>query len=154
MEDKVEASLMIEGGLTVEEVAAELGVPAPTIYGWLSQTETIQQVRDYRDEQIVAAYIEGDTINSICLKHSITQGTVYRVLHAKGVRLRRIQAPMSKSEQAEIVRMYKAGYLVTVIRRETGRSLSAIYAVLDYHNVPRRRGLNTGNVVVVPIEPG
>jgi len=139
MDDKQEAQVMAENGIPIPDIANELNVSVPTVYGWI-QTDALAEQRQERNVMIVAAYGDGWPIAKLCSTFNVSQGTVYNVLHSSDTPLRRPRS--NKTNGDRIVKMYLDGVKVCVIVHQAGCSLTTIYRILDQRDIPRRHPLS------------
>ena len=137
--DKDEAILMVLGGMSISSIAEELEISPSTVYGWLLNSNISEQLRQHRDESIVAMYQEEQPVYAICQQAQVSVGTVYRVLHQHGIEMRRTIPEHSNDVDELIVAAYMAGETLARVRMMVKRSLTYIYKVLDSRLVPRRR---------------
>lgn len=150
MDEKQEAAVMSESGISAAEIAKELGVSVATVYNWLESSDAVKQQRQERDSLLVAAYKEGWAIWKVCNTFNVSQGTLYNVLHKYDIQMRRGH---DSGHDDVIVSMYKDGETLCDIMHATGHSLGYIYKVLDRNKVPRRRGSPTHESSIVLITP-
>jgi len=137
--DKDEAILMVLGGMSISSIAEELEISPSTVYGWLLNSNISEQLRQHRNESIVAMYEEEQPVHAICQQAQVSVGTVYRILHQHGIEMRRTIPEHSNDVDELIVAAYRAGETLTRVRMMAKRSLTYIYKVLDSRLVPRRR---------------
>ena len=136
MNDKQEAQMMAENGISIPDIANELNVSVPTVYGWI-QTDALAEQRRERNVMIVGAYGDGWSIAKLCSTFNVSQGTVYNVLHSSDTPLRRPRS--NKFNGDRIVKMYLDGVKVSAIVTAVECSLTSIYRILDQRDIPRRR---------------
>ena len=142
MDDKQEATKMFIAGIDPVDIAAELGTTLAQVHHWIINTEVLAELRTQRNEAIIETYKDASrSIGSICKEFSVSQGTVYRVLHRADVPMRRIRQGTAQAVELNklVVKMYGAGATIQRIRVATGYSLNRIYEVVDDAELPRRR---------------
>lgn len=139
MRDSIEAITMFAGGISVVDIAKELGVTEQTVRSWLRKVEATAVAKAARTAAIIEAYNDGDTVWAICKRFGIAQGTLYNTLHREGVPLRREVAQALGIDGQTIVDMYVRGDTLAAIKRESGRGYNTIYEILDARGIPRRR---------------
>lgn len=149
-----DAVTMYEGGATIAEIKNELGHSNTMIYQLLREggveprrrEETPLNILDvFPDvtiEKVVTAYVKGDSMVKIRKETELSYNTIYAILAAKKVPLRRT-AGQSKEDPAleQAIRMYEDGAKLIMIEIETGVSQTRLYKELYLRKITLRRDI-------------
>lgn len=142
---------MLEGGMSVQQIAEELDSTEQTVYSAIRRTYPglIDKVKDERDEQIAEMYDlqeppgSGNYVHSVtdvCAKYSISYPTMYKALAKVGVPRRRSPAhPLILERDARVVQDYEDGYPVQDLCLRNKVSQGTMYAILRRNKIQLRR---------------
>jgi transposase-like protein len=155
MDEREEAVAMALGGVKMSDIATELQCTTAEVERYLRESDAFSVLRKERDQRVIEAY--EDESNSIldvltAVDPPISNGTLYSILHKHNVVLRRGECN-AESRDARIVRLYREGHKIRVIRDLTGVSNNTIYRALDHANVERRRSKQKGMSKFVVSDP-
>jgi hypothetical protein len=98
--------------------------------------------RKLSDDEIVRAYVSGETSDSIALRAECCGVTVLQIIRRAGVAVRKPGAPPNHKSRlisdAEIIRRYRAGEAGPILADAAGCTPGTIYRVLRNHGVEVR----------------
>jgi hypothetical protein len=144
---------MYEGGLSVNDIAFEMGRPVQEIkkilqavgviqkQGRKSSTETLSEKQR---KEIVKHYVDNTLTGiQIIAKYAITWNGLYKLLDEEGIPFREFKrndriAREMRMERA--IEMYQGGARLWEITNETGIRQPQLHAELHKRDIPLRRG--------------
>lgn len=143
MNNRSEARIMLENGISAEDVANELGIARSAVYHLVDTLLT--EKRAERNKLIIAAYKGNWPVKIMSDKFELSKTALYRILRANSVELRRTVRQRIENCDETIVMMYERGSTLKAIREYVHATPGYIYAVLDREGIPRRRP--RGNII-------
>lgn len=127
-------------GISETVIAKELGLSAREVHRLISQyaPQVLHALRQQRLQAAIQDYEDGLPIHAILSRNSISQGTLYKLLHERNIPLR--SEAMSLATDSQVIQLYRAHKTLYEIKARTHRSTQYIYDTLRKHNIPLRRG--------------
>lgn len=137
-----EMLVMFDSGIGVAGIANEFGVSTQTVRRILKDhgKETSRKPRTLDDEAVIQMYQDGKPVPEILTRHTITYGTLYRILGEHEVPTRQVAYAKSALKILDrAVELYVAGAPLWSIKQETGIAQPTLHAELHKREIPLRR---------------
>jgi len=157
-EDEIMA--MHGGGMTVSQIAAEVGMSSTRVYQvlvklGLTPNRPTSRITPEMEQTIIERYIEGVPVPKIASEAQIDYAQIYKILRANEIPTRR--GPEGKSIMQErldmAIEMYQKGTTIADIVNETGIYQPRLHLELRRRNVPLRRDMHRGGESSGPDAP-
>lgn len=126
----------------IREIKEKTGVPFTTLRRLLEKRDIPLRggpgLEEGQIEEAIRLYREGWTNKAIYEKTGVSPSGLTFILQGRGIPLKgRRQPAAGKELQEKVIRMYREGYALEEIRKETG--VKSIHDVLKRYNIPGRR---------------